>query len=142
MDNTPTIDSDKLNTVLLFTQDILDRCQITPMALKDTAKQMKDTERGLTPSLNLRCIELGVQKRYLNSVTEPMLRGLLKMYNIEHKWTDSGISFIKDEVPVFIKIIKLKYKFFQNPNKTFYRTVEFETANPFDNYWTARFIIR
>lgn len=142
MDEQTTIDPIKLNDALFFIQDLLDRSQIRFFALKETGKQIREKEKGLTPDLNLAIIELGIQKKDLTETGTQSFRGLLKLSNVEPEWTENLIRFEKNGVPIVIKIIKQKYTFLQNPNVNFYRTLEFLTPNPFDNYWRARFIVR
>lgn len=136
------LDPIKVNEVLLFTHDLFDRSQMPFIALKETGKQIRETQKGIIPDLKLACIELGVQSRYLTQTGTPMLRGLFKQYNVKEEWSDGLIRFTMNEVPVFIKIIKRKYGFFQNLERVFYRTQEFDVPNPFDKYWIARFIIK
>lgn len=142
MTDTKTLDPNKVNEVLSFIEDIFDRCQIPLIALKETGKQMRENQKDINSKLELTCIELGVQRRYMTQSGKPMLEGLFNMYHVNPEWNDSLIRFTKDEVPVFIKIIERKYGFFQNLERIFYRTMEFDIANPFDNYWKARHIVK
>lgn len=137
-----TLDPNKVNEVLLFIHDLFDRSQIQLLALKDTAKQIKGTQDGLTPNLQLSAIELGVLRKDLTQSGTPMLKGLFEMYKVKPEWTDGLIRFERDGIPVFIKVINRKYTFFQNLQKVYYRTCEFMIPNPFDNYYKARFIIK
>ncbi len=137
-----SLDPNITNDVLLTVQDILDRCQVRFFALKDTAKQIKETNHSIEPDLHLFTIELGIQKKDLGQMIVPNVKEQLKLAHIEPEWTDNYIKFTHKGVPVFIKIIQRKYQWFQNPDKKFYRVVEFNIPNPFDRYWPARFIIK
>lgn len=142
MTDQPILDSAKVNQVLLFIQDLFDRSQMPLLALKDTGKQIKETQDGLIPDLHLKVIELGIQKKDLSQSGTSMLKGLLKLEHVEFKWDDNVIMFTRNDVPVFIKIINRKYGFLQNVSKVYYRTVEFDIPNPFNIYWTTRHLIR
>lgn len=136
------LDPNKVNETLLFIHDLFDRSQVPLLALKDTAKQIRETQDGLSPNLQLTAIELGVLRKDLTQSGTPMLEGLFKMYNVNPEWTEGLIKFERNGVPVFIKIVNRKYAFFQNLQKAYYRTCEFVIPNPFDNYYKARFIIK
>ncbi len=137
-----SINPDKLNEVLFFIEDLLDRSQIKFLVLKDLAKQVKASQHGLVPNLDLSCLELGILKRYMTSSGTPMLKGLFNMYHIEPQWNENLIRFEYQGVPVFIRIIHRNYSFFQNPDKAFYRVTQFDVPNPFSDYWGARNLIK
>lgn len=139
--NLPIQDASKVNDTLLFIDDILQRSQIRFLLLKEVAKQVKDTSNGITPELSLPIIEIGIQQKDLSPITYPTLKTLLKSAHVEAKYDDASIQFEKYGVPVYIKIVRRKYAFFQNPNRVFYRVTEFDLPNPFDGYWKARFFI-
>lgn len=142
MTDQPILDSAKVNEVLLFIQDLFDRSQMPLLALKETGKQIKETQDGLIPDLQLKVIELGIQKKDLSQSGTSMLKGLFGLEHVEFKWDDNVIMFTRNDVPVFIKIINRKYGFLQNVSKVYYRTVEFDIPNPFNIYWTTRHLIR
>ncbi len=137
-----TFDSETLNDALMTTQDLLDRCQIRFFALKETAKQIKHTSTNNLAELNLKIIELGVEKKDLNEGVYPILKDMFDNLKINPQYSPTFIRFEFKGVPVFIKIIQRKYKYFQNPNPIFYRYATFNLPNPFDSYWYARNIIK
>ena len=51
------------------------------------------------------------------------------------KWTYHGI-------PVELKILKIRWKFFDNFNPVTFNFDDYKLANPWDSYWKSRFLLR
>lgn len=140
------INPDLFNEALFFIQDLLDRSLVEFFVLKDLARFMVSERYGWLQQPNhLVSVDLGVKKNSLNEFGQSTLKTLLETYHdhlTEVQWTPEFIRFKYKDVPVFIRVIKRNYKFFQNPDSVFYRVETFKIPNPFDHYWTARFIIK
>ena len=99
--------------------------------LGETAKRMR--EQGYLDDLER--IEIGVWERDLNKYARNTLRDRMgeDWMNKEH---------IIEGCVVFIKLIKRKYEFFKRLDTIPYWGGSFHTANPFDKYWKARYIVQ
>lgn len=99
--------------------------------LGETARRMKNQE----DLDDLERLEIGVWEHDLNKYARNTLRDRLgeDWENKEH--TIEGCK-------VYLKLIKRKYGFFKRLDKIPYWGASFHTANPFDKYWKARFIVQ
>ncbi len=123
----------QLRDALMYIQDRLDRASIPFLLLKDTAYDVKnfDELRGGE-------VTIGVRKYNLTDMTYPTLKMLIP----EASFEDTCIRLEHHNAPIFIKLIKNNYKFFQNPDTVFFFIEQFHIPNPFNNYWSSRHIIR
>jgi len=55
---------------------------------------------------------------------------------------DKGMHYTKNGVPVYIHLLKRKYKFFKNPDRVVYNYADYLIPNPFDLYWKSRHFVR
>lgn len=82
-------------------------------------------------------IEIGVEEKY----PIPEVISSLKTY-IGDIRTDYGFGYMFDKIPVEIRVIKRKYKFFRNPDTIIYRLQDYKIPNPVDDYLKARWVVR
>ena len=86
-------------------------------------------------------IDVGIEKRYLTKE----VMSTFKTYRPNAIITERGMTYISQyetcDVPIRIKFIGRKYKFFEHPDTAFYLAGNYKIPNPFDNYYKARFII-
>lgn len=124
---------DKLNLALFDIEDLFDRALCPFYLLGNTAKDVHEEKY-----LYGEAIEVGVEKKNL---TESVMN-ILKMYINEDCFTDTGVEYIHDGVPVKVKFIKNKYKFLNNPEKKIYIAEFYNIPNPFADYWKVRKLIK
>jgi len=130
----PKLSQEQLDKALLDTFDLMQRCLLdtTFIVLGDAAKCIKE-RRGL----DCNKLEFGIEKRYLT----PEVMSTLKEWVKGGLFVDNGFSYVFEGVPVRFKFIKRKYKFFENLDSQIYMPEWYKIANPFKNYWKARFLI-
>ena len=87
-------------------------------------------------------LEVGIEKRYLTKEVMSTLR----TYRPQAEFTEEGMTYIsayeKCDVPIHIKFIKQKYKFFEHPDTVFYLAGNYKIPNPFEKYLKARWLIK
>ena len=110
-------------------ENLMDGCSVKFILLGDIAKRLKDGLKldGLTK------IEVGVPKLQLSKYAVSSLR-TLKGENWQH------LEF--NGIPIEIKIVQRKYKFFKFPDKAVHWGGWFNIPNPMDTYWKSRFLVR
>ena len=124
---------DALNKALQHAQDIFDRIGLPYLLLGDAVE-------GITRRNSLhgaKKIEIGVEERYLIPEVLSSLKTL--MGDIK---TSYGFGYQFDRIPVEIKIIKRRYKFFKNPDLIIFKLQEYRIPNPVEDYLKARWIVR
>lgn len=107
----------------------------------DTAKGIKEGNLAvekLTAAIHQRHYTKEVQSAIKTQLDYWQSRKISEPYEM----TDDVIRFTYEGVPVEIKILKKRYKFFDYPNPVNYNYDDFRLANPFEKYWPARFIVR
>jgi hypothetical protein len=126
-------DEETVNLALMHVQDIMDRIGIPYILLGDVVK-------GITKNnslVDVNSIEVGIEQRYLIPEVISSLKTL--MGDIK---TENGYGYVFDKIPVDIKIIKRRYRFFEHPDVVIYRRQDYRIPNPIDDYLKARWIIR
>lgn len=115
---------DELNKALRETYDLfVDRCLLLNfLVLGDTAEGVRQGQ------LYGDKIEVGVEKKYF---TEELLRSL-ELNNVKKE--GDIYTFTVGRVPVTIKVIEKKYRFFENPDFVFYMGDTYYHANPYETY--------
>lgn len=124
----------------------------------DTAKALRDKQ-----PLNGDKITGAIHKRHVNKEFKNVIKkylddwkrgpatgdkGTIDAKIDDYVFDDKQISFTYKNVPIELKILDRRYKFFNNPDIVFYEyggrqmSDDFRLANPFDKYWPARFIVR
>jgi len=132
---------DELYDALLFVQDILDRAAIPCLVLGDVANTLflQDDSELKAPK-----IEIGIKKTEMTTDHVGMLNDLLRGNSAveELEFSNKYIRFVYKEVPIFIKVIKNRYKFIDDPDLRMYFIEEFKIPNPFQQYWKMRNFIQ
>lgn len=124
---------DDLNAALQHVQDMLDRITVPYVILGDAVEGI--VKRGNLSGVKK--IEVGIEQRYL--VPEMISSLKTQMGDIK---TDYGYGYMFDGIPVEIKVIKRKYKFFEHPDTVIFRMQDYRIPNPIDDYLKARWIVR
>ena len=122
----------ELTTALHAVEDLMERVLVKFVVLGDTSKAMFDGA-----DLYGDKIEIGIFKNDLVKFVRSTLNALVK----DIEWTDKGFTFKVNNIPVKVKIISKSYKFFEHPDFRFYRTGQYEFANPFESYWKSRHFV-
>lgn len=135
----------ELEAALYNATDILGRCMLPYVVLKDTAYDIVKGPEKLGISKG---VYLGVEKRYMTPEVWSSLRtfsahdksGFISMMD-DYKETPKGFEWKFQGVPIYVQVIKRNYKFIRNPDFKFFRLEEYRIPNPFDNYWKARMFV-
>jgi hypothetical protein len=130
MSSKPTIG--QVNEAIRYVLDLMEWCQIPFVLLGDTAEKMWSEK-----NLDVDKLEFGVQKRHITQDTSR----LLKTFIPGLEW-DKTININKAGVPIVIRVIQRRYKFFDNPDFKFYMADEYKLPNPMNGYLKARWLIR
>lgn len=124
---------EELNKALFDFEDLMERCLSPFLLLGSTAKDIKD---GFMLRGNK--VEVGIQEQDIT----PEMISTIETYKGDtisrgmKKWT-----YLVDEVPVEVKIIKRKYSFFKNPEMIFYWGGDYQLPNPMTDYMKAQYVI-
>jgi len=125
---------DQLNKALFDFEDVMERAMCPFLVLGGSAIDLHD-------KYNLRGdkVEVGIKALCLTD----MVISTLKTYrDLDIKKEDKGFSYEVDGVPVEVKIIHKKYKFFENPQMVFYWGGDYQLPNSMVDYLKARHIIQ
>jgi len=122
-----------INQALLHLQDLLDRIGVPYVLLGDVVEGItqNDSIAGIGK------IEAGIEEKYL--IPEVISSLKTEMGNIQ---TTEGFGYLFDKIPVEIKIIRRRYKFFENPDTILFRLQYYRIPNPVRDYLKARWIVR
>jgi hypothetical protein len=136
----------QLESALFNATDILQRCMLPFILLKDTAYDVHVGPEVMGISDG---VYVGVQKAEMTPEAWSTLRTFAKNSTLkflsmmdDYKETERGFEWKCNGVPIYVQIIKKNYTFFKRPDLKLFRLEEYRIPNPFDNYWKARFIIR
>lgn len=127
---------DEVNAALYNVDDLMSRAliQTVYLAFADIGRAIKENV-----DFDGQELEFGVERRYVT----PEVLFVFKSYTPpEAEFTEDGFSYKVGRVPVEIKFVSRRYKFFEHPEKLIYKAGEFQIPNPFDKYFKARWIIR
>ena len=114
---------EELSTALHATQDLMERlagCQFFPLGE----------------------VYIGIREAEFTKSRQSMFRTLSEFLGYKIEEAKDGYKIELKGVPIHIKIIKRDYKFFDNPNITFWGVTEFLMPNPFEEYWKVRGLIK
>ena len=117
---------EKLQTAILYVQDLLDKCQIPFVVLGNIAYQMR---HGL-PLHDHRVI-FGVLE---NHAVIEQTRFITEFEPRTEVRTD-GWRIVYGDVPVMVKILTKRYDVIINPDIVFYHIEFFHIPNPWEEYW-------
>jgi hypothetical protein len=123
---------EQINEALRWVIDLMEWCQIPVLLLGDTAEKIWGEK-----NLDVDKLEFGVMKRHITQDTSR----LLKTFVPGLEW-DNTIQLSKAGVPIFIRVIQRKYRFFENPDFKYYMADEYKLPNPMNGYLKARWLIR
>ena len=118
---------------LQYTQDLLERTTVPYILLGDIVEGI--TQRNSLAGVKK--IEVGIEERYLI----PEVLSTLKTLAGDIK-TKTGFGYMFDRIPVEIKVIKRRYKFFKNPDIIIYKMQEYRIPNPVNDYLKGRWLVR
>ena len=115
---------------LLELENLMDGASIKFILLGEVAKRLKEEQKldGLEK------IEVGVPKLQLSEYARSALKTLIKKDDWQH------LEF--NGIPIEIKVIERKYKFFKFPDRAVHWGGWFNVPNPMDVYWKSRFLVR
>lgn len=122
----------QINEAIRWVIDLMEWCQIPVILLGDTAERI-----FYEKNLDVDKLEFGVMKRHITQDTSRLLKTFVP--NLE--W-DTTINLEKAGVPIVIRIIQRKYKFFENPDFKYYMFDEYKLPNPMNSYLKARWLVR
>lgn len=132
-----TLSSWDVNVVLRQIFDFAESGMLSYVLLGDVAKQLYDGVDGFNGNeLKVDKVEWGLQERYLTQE----VKSLFQSWGF--KPTEKGYYYEQSGVPVYLHIIKRKYKFFEIPDMRFYQADYFKLPNPFENYYKSRGLIQ
>jgi len=122
----------------LFNVEYMMECALCPFVLLDeTARQIREETKKLTPHLELNEISIGVRKRHLAQSVCEMIRTI----HPEAEWMKTNISYMHGNVPIVIWIINRDNEVFERPDKIWFFTTDLYIPNPFRKYWQDRDIL-
>ena len=126
---------EQLDKALLDSFDLMQRCLLDNnyIVLGQAAKCIKEG-RGLDCDK----LEFGIEKRYVT----PEVLSTLKEWVKGGQFVDKGFSYVFEGVLVQFKFISRNYHFFKNLDTRIHTPEWYKIANPFENYWKSRFLIR
>jgi len=133
MDN--SIEHEQLHNALLQVDDLFSRC-----VLHDIYLVLKNTARAVFDDTDLTGdgIDVGIEKRFLTKEVVSAINTILPGIELE----DEGFEYSNEGVPIRVKFIQRPYYFFKNPEQKIYYAEEFQVANPFENYWKSRNLVK
>lgn len=134
-DTTKVFSVDELNKALFDFEDLMERCLAPFLVLDETANCLNDRGRLLEGDR----VSVGIE---VKNLTPEVLSTIETYKGVKLDKEQKSWTYMVDEVPVVVKLIHRKYKFFDNPDKKFYFGGDYLCPNPFDNYYKARFIIQ
>lgn len=136
VEETPIVKSniphEDLKEALFFMQDVLERSSIPFMVLGDVGKQIIEMS---DPILVANKIELGVLKRHYTESGKSTFWSVLDNLHVIGTDEEDNLAIEYKEVPVYIKIIKKDYPFFEHPNSKFFFVEDLCFPNPYNEYW-------
>ena len=125
---------DALTEVLEYTRNMFEACQVPLLLLQQTGYQAK-IGQGISGT----AINTGVMRHNLTEFQFPMLKSIMPTNTV---YEPNKITFVRNNVPVFIKIINRNYKFLQNPDTVLWQYEAFQVPNPWDDYYRVRYLIK
>jgi len=119
---------------LLELENLMDGASIKFILIGEIAKRLKE---GLKLD-GLEKIEVAVPKLQLSEYAISALKNLAILRKIGEDWQHPVLNGI----PIEIKIIERKYKFFKYPDRVVHWGGYFNIPNPMNVYWKTRFLIK
>ncbi len=119
---------EELRDVLMWAEEVMNRCQIPFVVLGSAAYQIVHDE-----PLNVPKITLGVLKQH--AVEEQT--SLLKACDPSLEINMDGWTFTKGSAKVIVRVLTKKYKTLMDPDTHWYFVEPFRIPNPFQEYWNG-----
>lgn len=127
-----------INAAMRDLYDLTEMASLPYVLLGDAARQLYDGKDGFNNStLQVDKLEWGMFEKNLT----PEVQSLFRAWNFE-TWEDKGFKYKFENVPVYVRVLTKKWKFFELPDMRFYGPDFFKIPNPFERYWKSRFIIK
>ena len=130
--NGASFSEEELYKALMFIEDIMERVVVHYVVMRDTAYSIYHGNE-----LKGREITVGILKKNITKEVLWTFESLLK----DIRMTDRGFIYLFGKIPIVVKFINKHYKFFDCPNFKYYRTGQYDVANPFDKYWNMRYFV-
>jgi hypothetical protein len=129
----PAFDHDQITKALLSLEDTFERAIMPFMLLEGAAKQLHEEL-----PFELTELSVGVLRKDWTQYGS----ATFMMCQPTAQWVKDNIEVMVEGVPTVVWIIQKHYKFFERPDFRWFNATEFFIPNPFDRYWSSRFIIR
>ena len=131
----------------MFTQDLFERlsgCPFYPFGTTALSvrggKEARELRGEIKEKMKGDGIYVGIKRSEWTHQRQSMLRTLEK--SLHYKVTEHDKGFVVEDdrggPPIYATVFKRTYKFFKNPDITFWGVTEFLMPNPFEDYWKAR----
>lgn len=133
----PSFPTEALEKALRDVEDLMDSCVLSPnyILLGDTALAVWE-KRGLSGD----GIDVGLPTRYATAETRSTIKTTLANQGVEVG--ENGFTYLVDNVPVRVKLIHRKYRFFDHLDGVLYNFGDYQLPNPFELYWKSRFLVQ
>ena len=115
---------------------IFEGCAIPFVLLGESARRVKDVK----DLAGIESLEIGVLKRTMNEFIERTLKA--RWGDWKNQTVDVTLTYSGQKMPVNIKYIERKYKFFENLDTVPYFGGMQRLANPFETYWKSRHLVK
>jgi hypothetical protein len=119
---------EELKNVLMWTEDVMSRCQIPFIVLGSAAFQIVNDL-----PLNVPKITVGVLKQHAMAECT----SLLQSCDPSIEMTMNGWEIVRGSAKVVVQIINKNYPTLVNPDIHWYWVEPFKVPNPFDQYWNG-----
>lgn len=134
----------ELEEALYNATDILDRCMLPYVLLRETAR---DVNAGPEVLHEADGVYIGIEERYMTPEVWSNIGTFSRNVDLHYGMTDyvrtnNGFGWKHNGVPIIVQIIERDYKMIHNPDIKLFRLESYRIPNPFDKYWKARWIIR
>ena len=129
--SSPKFTHEQLLKALHNVEDLFESLMAPFVLMGETAQQVASDSELSGSSIVCGVRNLEVRESVLST---------LKTKGIEVQ--PNGFTYYVDTVPVHVKFIRNRYKFFEFPDKKMYQYGDYYLPNPFEEYWEMRWMIR
>lgn len=119
-------------------QDILERALCPFFVLGDTARSLIDKQQLAGDGIYIGVLRKHVTPQVLSTVKFYLTYGGAKKNMPQQPIREDGFDYEWNAIPIHVKFIKGDYEFFKRPDFVFYMANEYQTPNPFNEYWQKR----
>lgn len=132
----------QLDEALRHAFDIFDRCSTNFMLAGDSLKDIIENN-----ALKTGRIDIVIEKHQLAESSMGMLKTLatlqdLNLHMENYHETKDGFEWTYMGIPIYVKVVKGRYKFFTSPDTMWYNYDVYLVPNPAKDYLKARYIVR